>query len=283
MVGVTPRRLRCGDCCHRLTLFRLAGSSIRAANPSPPSDGESGVGGGRPASSDLGEIRSDPIRRRFIGTLTARVQVCQRSAPPNGSRALPAPRWQADPRSPQIATQCRICTCASPSTNPISRRTPERFCACAPASASRRISSSRLAFRPPIAPSAAPAWTISTPSTIVRHRSWPEFEAWRRGERHRLVLFTTAASLSYLDYRYSADDVLLFGRESAGVPEEVHAGGRRAPRDSHAARPALAQCRDRRRHGRRRGAAADRRDADALQHGEIANYVYYVNIHLCSI
>jgi tRNA (cytidine/uridine-2'-O-)-methyltransferase len=58
---------------------------------------------------------------------------------------------------------------------------------------------------------------------IMRHRSWPDFEAWRRGERHRLVLFTTAASVSYLDYRYRADDILLFGRESAGVPKEVHA------------------------------------------------------------
>ncbi len=57
---------------------------------------------------------------------------------------------------------------------------------------------------------------------IIRHRSWPDFEAWRRGEHHRLLLFTTTASRSYLDYRYAADDVLLFGRESAGVPEEVH-------------------------------------------------------------
>ena len=58
---------------------------------------------------------------------------------------------------------------------------------------------------------------------IVRHRSWPDFEAWRQTKRHRLVLFTTAATLSYLDYRYAADDILLFGRESAGVPAEVHA------------------------------------------------------------
>jgi tRNA (cytidine/uridine-2'-O-)-methyltransferase len=36
-------------------------------------------------------------------------------------------------------------------------------------------------------------------------------------------LFTTAAPLSYLDYDFRADDLLLFGRESAGVPEEVHA------------------------------------------------------------
>ena len=58
---------------------------------------------------------------------------------------------------------------------------------------------------------------------IVRHRSWRDFETWRRADRHRLVVFTTAGALSYLDYRYRGDDILLFGRESAGVPAEVHA------------------------------------------------------------
>jgi tRNA (cytidine/uridine-2'-O-)-methyltransferase len=58
---------------------------------------------------------------------------------------------------------------------------------------------------------------------IKRHRSWLDFEAWRRGERSRLVLLTTAGSQSYLDFGYQPDDVLLFGRESAGVPAEVHA------------------------------------------------------------
>ena len=58
---------------------------------------------------------------------------------------------------------------------------------------------------------------------IVRHRSWTDFETWRRSGAHRLVLFTTAASVSYLDHAYRADDVLLFGRESAGVPADVHA------------------------------------------------------------
>jgi len=58
---------------------------------------------------------------------------------------------------------------------------------------------------------------------ITRHRSWQTFTAWRCGEGRRLLLFTTAASVSYLDYRYRPDDILLFGRESAGVPAEVHA------------------------------------------------------------
>jgi tRNA (cytidine/uridine-2'-O-)-methyltransferase len=57
---------------------------------------------------------------------------------------------------------------------------------------------------------------------LVRHRSWQQFEAWRRGEGRRLVLFTTAAAVCYFDYRYRAEDILLFGRESAGVPPAVH-------------------------------------------------------------
>ena len=57
---------------------------------------------------------------------------------------------------------------------------------------------------------------------LVRHSSWQAFETWRQAQSARLLLFTTAATLSYLDYRYRANDVLLFGRESAGVPVEVH-------------------------------------------------------------
>ena len=58
--------------------------------------------------------------------------------------------------------------------------------------------------------------------TITRHSSWGEFDAWRRADNHRLVLFTTRGAMSYLDYGFAADDILLFGRESAGVPEAVH-------------------------------------------------------------
>jgi tRNA (cytidine/uridine-2'-O-)-methyltransferase len=58
---------------------------------------------------------------------------------------------------------------------------------------------------------------------LKRHACWRDFEAWRAGEACRLVLFTTHATLSYLDYRFATADVLLLGRESAGVPSEVHA------------------------------------------------------------
>ena len=58
---------------------------------------------------------------------------------------------------------------------------------------------------------------------IVRHDSWRKFEQWRHGERLRLVLFSTKGPLPYLDHRYANSDILLFGRESAGVPDEVAA------------------------------------------------------------
>jgi tRNA (cytidine/uridine-2'-O-)-methyltransferase len=56
---------------------------------------------------------------------------------------------------------------------------------------------------------------------ITRHDSWSKFEQWRNEARSRLVLFTTKGAGSYLDFRYQRDDVLLFGRESAGVSDEV--------------------------------------------------------------
>jgi tRNA (cytidine/uridine-2'-O-)-methyltransferase len=58
--------------------------------------------------------------------------------------------------------------------------------------------------------------------TIVRHPSWRAFADWRSREGHGLIVFTTGASHSYLDHHYQPDDILLFGRESAGVPAEVH-------------------------------------------------------------
>jgi tRNA (cytidine/uridine-2'-O-)-methyltransferase len=58
--------------------------------------------------------------------------------------------------------------------------------------------------------------------SLTRHVSWSAFDAWRQAERLRLVLFTTSAERSYLDHTYQRYDVLLFGRESSGVPPEVH-------------------------------------------------------------
>ena len=57
--------------------------------------------------------------------------------------------------------------------------------------------------------------------SITRHDSWSNFEQWRRGGGFRLVLFSTKGIGSYLDYRYNVADILSFGRESAGVTDEV--------------------------------------------------------------
>jgi tRNA (cytidine/uridine-2'-O-)-methyltransferase len=57
-------------------------------------------------------------------------------------------------------------------------------------------------------------------AAISRASSWEEFIA-RSGDR-RLVLLTTRASQSYLDFRFTGGDILLLGRESSGVPEAVH-------------------------------------------------------------
>jgi tRNA (cytidine/uridine-2'-O-)-methyltransferase len=54
-----------------------------------------------------------------------------------------------------------------------------------------------------------------------RHDSWARFEEWRRQEGHRLLLLTTKGATPYLDFRYQPSDILLLGRESAGVPESV--------------------------------------------------------------
>jgi tRNA (cytidine/uridine-2'-O-)-methyltransferase len=58
---------------------------------------------------------------------------------------------------------------------------------------------------------------------LTRHASFEAFEGWRRDGGRRLVLLTTAATQSYVGFAYRDSDVLLFGRESAGVPEAVHA------------------------------------------------------------
>jgi tRNA (cytidine/uridine-2'-O-)-methyltransferase len=58
---------------------------------------------------------------------------------------------------------------------------------------------------------------------IVRHPNWEAFESWRAGAGARLILFTTRARQSYLEHAFRRDDVLLFGRESSGAAEKVHA------------------------------------------------------------
>ncbi|RUU97723.1 MULTISPECIES: tRNA (cytidine(34)-2'-O)-methyltransferase [unclassified Mesorhizobium] len=59
-------------------------------------------------------------------------------------------------------------------------------------------------------------------AALTRHVDWHAFENWRKGEARRLVLLSTKAATAYTDFVFADDDVLLFGRESAGVPDSVH-------------------------------------------------------------
>lgn len=55
-----------------------------------------------------------------------------------------------------------------------------------------------------------------------RHDSWPAFLEAPERRDGRLILFTTRAALPLGGFTFSPGDTLLFGRESAGVPDEVH-------------------------------------------------------------
>ncbi len=56
---------------------------------------------------------------------------------------------------------------------------------------------------------------------IRRHDSWPRFTEQYKG-RQRLVLLTTRGALPYTAFAFAPDDIILAGRESGGVPDDVH-------------------------------------------------------------
>ncbi|HEY1735509.1 MAG TPA: TrmH family RNA methyltransferase [Methylovirgula sp.] len=57
---------------------------------------------------------------------------------------------------------------------------------------------------------------------IARHVTFAAFEEWRAASKRRLVLLSTKADVAYCDFAFAEGDILLVGRESAGVPEDVH-------------------------------------------------------------
>ena len=94
--------------------------------------------------------------------------------------------------------------------------------------------------------------------TIVRHASWEAFEAWRRRGGPAGPVHHPRRARPISTMRSGRSDVLLFGRESAGVPDEVHQAADARLLHPDAGGPALAQRGDGLRDGGRRGAAADR-------------------------
>ena len=57
---------------------------------------------------------------------------------------------------------------------------------------------------------------------LTKHISWENFYDWSKINSYRLILLTTKSQKSYYDYIFQNNDILLFGRESSGVPDKVH-------------------------------------------------------------
>jgi tRNA (cytidine/uridine-2'-O-)-methyltransferase len=55
-----------------------------------------------------------------------------------------------------------------------------------------------------------------------RHLDWNMFYEWSKKNNFKLILFTTKSKKKYTEYQFQHNDILLFGRESAGVPQNVH-------------------------------------------------------------
>ena len=64
------------------------------------------------------------------------------------------------------------------------------------------------------------AMDYGEPADVVRHAGWSDFQAAKGSAR--IVLFSTKAAQPLHDFVFRPDDILLFGRESAGVPDSVH-------------------------------------------------------------
>jgi tRNA (cytidine/uridine-2'-O-)-methyltransferase len=60
-------------------------------------------------------------------------------------------------------------------------------------------------------------------AAITRHDSFRAFEAWRRQAGRRLVLAETDGAVAHTDFAFQPGDIVMVGRESAGVPPEVYA------------------------------------------------------------
>ena len=58
-------------------------------------------------------------------------------------------------------------------------------------------------------------------AAVREHDSWTQFDQWRRDQQRRLVLLTTKSQTSVYAARFADSDIIMVGRESAGVPDAV--------------------------------------------------------------
>jgi tRNA (cytidine/uridine-2'-O-)-methyltransferase len=55
---------------------------------------------------------------------------------------------------------------------------------------------------------------------FTRHNDWQHFT--QNSGDARIILLTTKSKTAYTSFEFEEDDILLFGQESAGVPEDIH-------------------------------------------------------------
>ena len=55
-----------------------------------------------------------------------------------------------------------------------------------------------------------------------KHIDWQHFYDWKKENKFRLILMTTKSRANLYNFKFQPSDILLFGRESAGVPENIH-------------------------------------------------------------
>ena len=57
---------------------------------------------------------------------------------------------------------------------------------------------------------------------VVNHDDWDNFENYCKSYNKRIILATTKTNNSFYNYSFSNSDIILFGKETAGVPQEIH-------------------------------------------------------------
>jgi tRNA (cytidine/uridine-2'-O-)-methyltransferase len=179
--------------------------------------GARGPRGGRKTAFSSPKPAEQAVQNRSIGTLAPRAQARYRLAGVQCTKSAPDRVYSAIiVRASEAATPMHIAL-FQPDI-PQNTGTILRLCACLGAAAHiiepAGFPISDRHFR-------RAGMDYLDHVTITRHDSWSKFEQWRNEAGSRLVLFTTKGAGSYLDFRYQSDDVLLFGRESAGVTDEV--------------------------------------------------------------
>jgi tRNA (cytidine/uridine-2'-O-)-methyltransferase len=59
-------------------------------------------------------------------------------------------------------------------------------------------------------------------AALTRHLNWDVFKAFTAAESRRVILMSTKAAQSYAEFEFRNSDILMFGRETTGVPAAIH-------------------------------------------------------------